>query len=103
MNPIYGIANAIEGSASLDSRGAGSYYVRGIGKRGNVSCQGSEHWYHRREPLSFRVFRQPHTETVDQIALVVQESEVKLRLLEQEETDARTRRRDMDKGKSRMF
>jgi len=37
------------------------------------------------------------------VALVVQESELKLRLLEQEQEAARLRRRDLDKGKDRML
>jgi hypothetical protein len=44
-----------------------------------------------------------NTEILDQIALVVQESEVKLRLLEREEADDMARPGKVDKGKSRML
>lgn len=46
--------------------------------------------------VSLQVFHKPRTETFGQVALVVQESEVKLRLLEQEEADVRTRHREVD-------
>ena len=46
--------------------------------------------------------RNPHS-NLQQVALVVQESEVKLRLLEQEQATARTRQREVEKGKGRML
>ena len=87
----------------MGPRGEKSHHVRSFRQRRNTSCQGSEYWHHRRElPLWFRVLRKSHTETFDQVALVVQESEVKLRMLE-EEVDTRVRQREVDKGKSRML
>ena len=48
-------------------------------------------------------FRKSQSETFGQISLVVQESELKLRMLEEEEADARMGHREADKGKSRML
>lgn len=87
----------------MDSRGEESHYIRGFRQRGNTPRQSREHRHHRRELMRFQIHRKFHAENIDQVALVVQESEVKLRLLEEEEVDARERRREVDKGKARML
>lgn len=87
----------------MGSGGQKPHYVRGFRQRRNASHPGSEHRYHRREPPRFQVLRESYVETFEQVALVVQESEAKLRLLEQEETDGGAGHREVDKGKSRML
>lgn len=79
------------------------HYFRDFRQRRNASRQGSKYRDNRRKFLSGEASHKTLLKPLPQIALVVQESEVKLRLSEQEQATARAKQREVEKGKARML
>ena len=97
------IINAIQGPATMGPRSEEPHYFRDFRQRRNASRQGSKYRDNRRKFLSGEASHKTLLKPLPQIALVVQESEVKLRLSEQEQATARAKQREVEKGKARML